>query len=324
MQPIPVVCDRCRAEGESGADPFAAFGALLDFEPVPRHSRRADGWDTECQRAFIAALSLTGSVRAACRAVGKSAFGVEQLLRHEGSEGFTAAYDEAMAISADERSRRLAEGLRAVAAEQSGRRPPDPPWAKRKPGRPPVAVRSGSARDEEEDTPEARRALLDVLLKRYCAKLQSERTCRLDGRIVEADFYVRQLTFIEVALDLATQGGLFEALASLRFGSTNLLEICETPATRLLDRARRLVWQENEELDRPVPPPEDRFESRAGIFVERPGAADGSAGLEPGTPDAERRRILAEQLAAAAREQAEWEAAARRAYERRRDSDAAS
>ena len=27
---IPVVCDRCRAEGEAGEDPFAAFGAASD------------------------------------------------------------------------------------------------------------------------------------------------------------------------------------------------------------------------------------------------------------------------------------------------------
>jgi hypothetical protein len=70
--PIPVVCDRCRAEGLAGDDPFEAFGDLLDFEPVPRRKARADGWDAECQRAFVAALSLTGSVRAAARAVGKA------------------------------------------------------------------------------------------------------------------------------------------------------------------------------------------------------------------------------------------------------------
>lgn len=329
MQPIPVVCDRCRAEGQAGEDPFAAFGALLDFEPVPRKAKRADGWDAELQRAFIALLSLTGSVKSATRALGKSEFGITQLLRNEGSEGFAAAMDEAIAVSKDERSRRLAEAVRAVAEEKQGWSPPRPAWssaatralpAPAPRGRPPAGARSGRRREEEEDTPEARRALLEQLLKRYKAKLGAERSCRLEGRIVEADFYVRQLTFIEVALDLVTEGGLLGALQSLRVGSNNLLEICETPATRLLDRARREVWLENGDMDRPPPPPEDRFESRAGIFAERPGAADGSAGLAPGTPDAERRRILAERLAAAAREQAEWEAAARRDYERRREA----
>jgi hypothetical protein len=127
---IPVLCDRCRAEGRAGEDPFAAFGALLDFDPVPRRTNRADGWDSEVQRAYIAALSLTGSDRAACRAVGRSAFGVTQLLAHEGSESFAAAREEALAIAADARRLRLAEGVRAVAAEQAGWRPPDPPWSR--------------------------------------------------------------------------------------------------------------------------------------------------------------------------------------------------
>lgn len=83
-KPLHVVCDRCRAEGLAGEDPFQAFGALIDFEPVPRRTKRADGWDPEVQRAFIAALSLTGSDRAAARAVGKSAYGVSQLIEHEG------------------------------------------------------------------------------------------------------------------------------------------------------------------------------------------------------------------------------------------------
>jgi hypothetical protein len=55
--PLPVICDRCRAEGLAGEDPFEAFGALLDFDPVPRRAHRADGWDAEVQRAYIAALS---------------------------------------------------------------------------------------------------------------------------------------------------------------------------------------------------------------------------------------------------------------------------
>src|SRR3954462_12800768 len=88
------------------------------FRPRPAPHNRADGWDSEVQRAYIAALSLTGADRSACRAVGKSAFGVTQLIAHEGSESFCAAREEALAMAADERSRRLAEGLRAVAAEK--------------------------------------------------------------------------------------------------------------------------------------------------------------------------------------------------------------
>ena len=65
--PIPVICDRCRAEGFGNAEEFADFGDLLDFEPVPRRPR-ADGWTPEVQRAFIAALAVTGSDRQAARA----------------------------------------------------------------------------------------------------------------------------------------------------------------------------------------------------------------------------------------------------------------
>ena len=38
--PLYVICDRCRAEGQAGEDPF---GDPLDFAPVPRLTTRADG-----------------------------------------------------------------------------------------------------------------------------------------------------------------------------------------------------------------------------------------------------------------------------------------
>lgn len=38
-------------------------------------------------------------------------------------------------MAADERGRRLAEGVRAVAEERSGRRPADPPWSRPEAGR---------------------------------------------------------------------------------------------------------------------------------------------------------------------------------------------
>ena len=54
--------------------------------PVPRKMERVDGWNADCQRAFIAALSATGSKRRAALAIGMAAFGVVQLLKAEGSE----------------------------------------------------------------------------------------------------------------------------------------------------------------------------------------------------------------------------------------------
>ena len=127
--PIPVVCDRCRAEGFGGAEPFADLGGLLEFEPVPRRPR-ADGWTPELQRAFIAALAVTGSDRQAAHAVGKAQFGVEQLKKAKDNEGFLAAHAKAMAMAADDKSRRLAAGLHTVTAQAALWRPPDPAWSK--------------------------------------------------------------------------------------------------------------------------------------------------------------------------------------------------
>jgi hypothetical protein len=319
-QPIPVICDRCRAQGLAGEDPFAAFGALLDFDPVPRRTHRADGWDAEVQRAFIAALSLTGSERAACRAVAKSPYGVIQLLAHEGADGFRAAYDEAMAMAADERGRRLAEGVQAVAAEQSGWRPPDQPFAgaaaRRGPGRPRAeeAFASAAPAPPPEDDEAAHMALLGALLESYMIKLESERRCRLEGRIAEADFYIRQVTMLEVSIDVVGGNGM-EILKRARRGGHDLLRIAETPMSQLLDEARRLHFADCGDPPRPEYPPRHLLvEGKNGVMLEP------SPGLSYNTPEpiAEQRQRIDDQLARDAQAQVEWEAEARRDYERRR------
>jgi hypothetical protein len=256
--PVPVVCDRCRAEGVAGQDPFQAFGALLDFDPVPRRTERADGWDAEAQRAYIAALSLTGSDRAAARAVDKSAFGITQLLASDGCEGFAAAREEALAIAADERSRRLAEGLRAVAAEQAGWRPPPPPWSRSagrrgrgRPAPPPEPVESpeAAAAREERDA----MATLEAIFDYYMQRLHMERAARIEGRIVEADFYLRQITVAEICLDLMTNGHGLRALQELRApDGQRYPSIASTTMSQLLDDARRHHWAA---LGEPVRPP---------------------------------------------------------------------
>jgi hypothetical protein len=73
---IPVICDRCRTAGLSGEADFSHLGDLLDFTPVPRKTKRFDGWNEERQRAFIAALAATGSKRKAARSIGRAVFGV--------------------------------------------------------------------------------------------------------------------------------------------------------------------------------------------------------------------------------------------------------
>src|SRR4051794_15661348 len=94
---IPVICDRCRAEGEAGFAPFAEILDLLHFTPVPRRNR-AGGWDEQRQRGFIAALAITGSPARAARAVGRAGFGADRLKTAKGSRSFAAAWDAALDI----------------------------------------------------------------------------------------------------------------------------------------------------------------------------------------------------------------------------------
>ena len=326
--PIPVVCDRCRAEGLSGADPFEAFGALLDFDPVPRRKTRPDGWDHECQRAFIAALSLTGSVRAACRAVGKSAFGAERLREAEGGESFAAAWEEAEAIAGDERSRRFAEGVRAIAAEQSGWRPPEPPWARAASrGRPPAmplghAASRGLARarlpapETDPESEEAKLAWLDRLVHKYLLKVRQEREARLAGEIVAADYYVRQLTYIEVMLDLMGTDG-FAVLNDFRAGDHHIIDIAETPFSRILGEVRRACWAEAGEPPRPEHPPRRYLEDH-GRFSSEPN--EYTRGGLPQSHD-EQMQVFRERHRQDAEEQLRWEEAARRDAEARRDHE---
>ena len=325
QNPTFVICDRCRAEGLAGEDPFEAFGALLDFEPVPRRSNRADGWDAEVQRAYIAALSLTGSDRAACRAVGKSAYGVTQLIAHEGSAGFRAARDEAFAMAADERSRRLAEGVQAVASEQSGWRPPDPPWANarqrgRPPGRAAPAVAHPEPAEESAQAEDQELALFQGLLENYLIKLRLEREARLEGRIVAADFHLRQVSWFEAVIDVASGGDGWRILFEFRKEGHHLIEIAETPMSKLLDIVRRDYWESCGDPPRPERPPEDLLIDHGGFSTEPPEATWG--GLEQSHD--EQRRVFEERHKQAAADQVLWEEAARRDYEERRASDAVS
>jgi hypothetical protein len=121
---IPVICDRCRLTGISGEMDFSHLGDLLEFAPVPRKTKRADGWSAERQRAFIAALSATGSKRQAAKAIGMASFGVDQLLKADGSESFKAAFDRAMAIAKANGSLKIAQGVADAAARNAQLTPP--------------------------------------------------------------------------------------------------------------------------------------------------------------------------------------------------------
>jgi hypothetical protein len=76
--------------------PRAARPDLPGFPPVPRKCNRHDGWTPERQKAFIAALADTGSVRRAARMVNMSQANAYALRRAAGAEGFRRAWDSAL------------------------------------------------------------------------------------------------------------------------------------------------------------------------------------------------------------------------------------
>ena len=71
---------------------------LPEFLPVPRAKDRHNGWKPEVQLAFIEALAETGSVKAACRRVGRADHGAYLLRRHPEAASFRAAWDAALDI----------------------------------------------------------------------------------------------------------------------------------------------------------------------------------------------------------------------------------
>lgn len=115
---IPVICDRCRATGMAGDSAFAAIPDILDFDPVPRRAH-VNNWTPEHQRAFIAALAITGSPRQAARVLGRHMFGAQQLRSARGGKEFAAAWDAAMELARDREFARIHANLSALSAERA-------------------------------------------------------------------------------------------------------------------------------------------------------------------------------------------------------------
>ncbi|MDQ0251081.1 hypothetical protein J2W22_003145 [Sphingomonas kyeonggiensis] len=69
----------------------------LDFIPVPLERVHHNGWTERRQRDFITALVAMGSIRHACRAVGKTRQSAYKLRERPGAESFAAAWDHALA-----------------------------------------------------------------------------------------------------------------------------------------------------------------------------------------------------------------------------------
>lgn len=66
---------------------------------VPQRRYRSDGWTPEVQRDFIEHLALTGSVRAAAKAVGRSPVTAYRLRARPDADAFRAAWAAATAMA---------------------------------------------------------------------------------------------------------------------------------------------------------------------------------------------------------------------------------
>ena len=238
------------------------IAALLTFTPVPRGVKRADGWGPAEQRGFIAWLAATGNVIKAAKAVGRGESGAKQLRREDESGGFGVAWGRAMALY---RSRNGIVDPRPPQAPAFGNR-----HARR--AQQARARRHGQDSQPGEEPPELDEAekleLLEEIFKRYLIKLEAERTARLDGRIVEADFYVRQLTHIELILDVG--GRVQELLDGLSWDGLHLVQVSATPGSAYMEKLRRAYWLEKGEADRPPPAPlgdhNERFSTGADTY----------------------------------------------------------
>lgn len=277
----------------------------LDFEPVPR-KYRYDGWTAERQRAFIAALADTGSVTHAARRINMSTEGAYYLRRQPGAESFAAAWNAALEHGvqclADIAIARAIEGvpvpihwrgeqigekrryndrllmfvLRHHLADRYGgpgigRGTRSRQTIEREAAENCPVCKARAAEAEAEASAEqqqANAAANAALLDRYRAKVRGERKARLEGRIVAADFAVRQLTQIELSLALCGESdacrAVWEELAdrALDAGSPHQPEDAAVAICRMLDHVRREVWKEDG-LSRPPTDPTDGGASTA-------------------------------------------------------------
>lgn len=310
--PFPVLCDRCRAEGLAGEAEFAALaglGDLLDFEPVPRRTARADGWTPEIQRAFVAALAVTGSERQSAAVVERAAYGVTQLREAQSSESFLAACAKAMEIYQERERVRRSDSLLAAAHDEAARTRPRPAWSAAATRRRPPEPACAPVEDPEVEEAEAMR-WLERMLSLYLIKLESERAARLEGHVAAADLYVRQATAIEVMMDLAGAGcgvNVLEMINTLSVEGVHFIHVAETPFSRLLDDARRRHRERLGEPARPGPPGH-LFEPHHGVALKPGPQAFGGRDLSL----EEQWRAFDAQHARDAAALIEWEAKARR------------
>jgi hypothetical protein len=230
-------------EGRGGCGDDPEILALLDFEPASRKNKRRDGWTPPLQRLFIAELARTGSPTLAAEALGKNRYGIEKIYKGEGAKGFRAAWDAAVALFEEREAAGLVE--RTTSA-------PRPPAIDRRRRAPPPQIVQADPKDDQRALFEHSELTLQLIGK-YAIKLQQERNCRHAGKIAEADFYLRQATWFEVAIDLTTPS-LVGAFEEVNRDGHDLFSIADTPASRVLDNVRRKYWEMAGEPERPPRP----------------------------------------------------------------------
>jgi hypothetical protein len=230
---------------DSKPHPDPEVEALLHFTPVVRKCVRHDGWLPERQRQFIVALTVLGQVEQAAIVVGGTMSGVYKLRTAAGGQEFAASWDSALALHLRRNPRPEPRGRPSRGEILSGT------------GRKPWPANDTEASAPRFDSPEAemraKEEVFERILRKYWLKVGQEREARREGRIVAADYYVRQLTFIEIVLELG--GYAHELLIELRRGGRGVIDIVATPMSLLLDEARRMMWKEDGEPERPPLPP---------------------------------------------------------------------
>ena len=260
-----LVMDESDNAGDDGEIVDPEILALLDFEPVPRKIEVADGWTPEAQRDFIARLAVHGSPTKACEEVGKNRSGINKLYRSPLGASFRQAWDQAIVLA----KRRRAEQGPAAEFVRAGTKPPTLDNRRRAPSPQPLSRHGGegqrwSEEDEPEPDEEQKWDLIHNIGIKFMRKVAAEREARLNGEIVAADFYLRQITFIEITFDLTATAFGWDArwaLAKLRRGKHGLMDIASTELADWLDRARRLWWAQEGDPARP-PHPDVRFLDR--------------------------------------------------------------
>lgn len=235
-------------EREPHSDPEVE--ALLHFEPVVRKCVRHDGWLAERQREFIIALTELGHAEQAAHAVGGTMSGAYKLRTANGGEGFAKSWDSALALHLRRNPRPEPKGRPSRGEIESG--VGRTPWPSAAPPSGPTP--DARYRHAPSDPPEMSvQEFLREISRRYLLKLRQEREARLEGRIVEADYYVRQLSWIEIVADIG--GNAQELIETLKRGGVDAIRIAATPMSAYLEKLRRLYWQEKGEAARPPAPP---------------------------------------------------------------------